>query len=150
MSDSSAADTLQSGRNWARRGSWRNALICFEHALNLMVRDDATAREILNTELLLSRAHYELKQFSAAEVHVRNAIGMELELCGPDSCDGNEFRTFLVLVLLGQQRTMDAEREAKRAHRTAMRLRPLNREHVDRCYATLRVARSALRGEVVL
>lgn len=150
MSDATAASTLQSGRDWAKRGSWSNALICFEHALNLLLREDAYPRQMLNVELLLSRAHYELKNYAAAEEHVRNAIGLELELFGPDSIDGNEYRTFLVLVLLGQQRNIDAEREAKRAHRTAMRLRPLNRDHVDRCYATLRVARSAMRGEVVL
>jgi tetratricopeptide (TPR) repeat protein len=143
-----AVATLQSGKDWAVRGMWRNALICFEYALTQLLREDAQLLEILNAEVLLARSHYELKNYQKAEHHIKYAIQFESELSGPYTRDGNEFRLFLVLTLLGQQQHYEAERMAKQAHRVAMRMRPLCREHVLRCFATLQLARSALRGQI--
>jgi hypothetical protein len=148
MSQQRAAATLQSGKDWAVRGMWTNALICFEYALTQLLREDAGLSEILDAEVLLARSHYELKHFAEAEKHIKYAMDFEKELHGYYTRDGNEFRQFLVLTLLGQHNP-DAERIAKQAHRVAMRLRPLCRDHVMRCLATLRLARAASRGEVL-
>ena len=149
MSHQHAAATLQSGKDWAGRGMWKNALICFEYALTQLLRADARLSDILDAEVLLARSHYELKDFARAEKHITYAIDFENELHGYHTRDGNEFRLFLVLTLLGQQQHAEAERMAKHAHRVAMRMRPLSREHVIRCFATLQLTRAAARGEVL-